>query len=226
MVKGNHDDLYAPDPAPAPAPAPTVPPCTQAPASQEPEGSQVGGNIAIDPKILQDPLGAPSTRPEPRSINTTGLPVAASITQAYSAIPSALPPNPQDVAHYPRAPDPPQELHLTATMDPPDHEPLPPIVPPGYDIDIWLKGPPMPIPPTLSQQECDTAAAAAVAAPELPAKIKKSPSNLATVEAPNPTEEPVPAKPKQGHPKGSKNLKTLEKERLAAEAAMQHEEGE
>ncbi|KAG8738328.1 hypothetical protein FRC11_001490, partial [Ceratobasidium sp. 423] len=42
MVKGNHDDLYAPNPAPVPAPAPTIPLCTQAPASQEPEGSQVG----------------------------------------------------------------------------------------------------------------------------------------------------------------------------------------
>ncbi|EUC63645.1 hypothetical protein RSOL_514380 [Rhizoctonia solani AG-3 Rhs1AP] len=93
---------------------------------------------------------------------------------------------------------------------------------------IWADAAtPMPPPPTLSQQ---TAAAAATLAPE-PAKQRKKrtkaqPSeqnNLGpstSTQDLNPAEEP-PKKRRRGRPPGSKNKKTLDKAKLAAESQQQ-----
>ncbi|CCO36157.1 hypothetical protein BN14_10282 [Rhizoctonia solani AG-1 IB] len=240
----DEDDLYASDPAPT-APALVK---TQPLAAQEPELSQAESDIAIDPRILKHSSSArPRRRPQIRPITTAGFPLPASTTQPNSAVSSALPPTPQDAAWPPHgwAPNVPQRWYPTATMDPTEHEPSPPNVAPE-DSAFPNPPPPMPAPPTLSQQERDMAESVTrtafasrptakkkgqtVGSQKVRTQIKQAkqmnpgPSTSTAPGALNSGEEPVQAKRKRGRPPGAKNKKTVEKERLAAEAARQHGE--
>ncbi|CCO36812.1 hypothetical protein BN14_10958 [Rhizoctonia solani AG-1 IB] len=173
--------------------------------------------LAAQPPVPASPLARYNT-PNPQY---PGLDWAAA--QSPYQFPHGWPPG-APWGTYP--PPGPQDIPTVAAQDTANAYPLVPSPPlPQTQWSPAVAPIPMPPPPTLSEQQAATLANATVPKSE-PHKKRSRPkkaelasgqSTSVATQAFNSPEEPAPTKRGRGRPKGSKNKKTLEKERFTAE---------